>query len=119
MNRRPLWVLVFAVVACSVSSTRYTESRPSELTGRWVLSHADGTWGDTTTWNSDGGMLGSTNHPVPIDARWVVRTADDGTRAICISGGNQSNCQPFVINGDTLIWGLGAQIDRFRHIPGQ
>jgi hypothetical protein len=116
MKRSPLCIITLAAIACSVSSTRYVESRPKELIGRWVLSRADGTWGDTATWQADGTMLGSTNHEFPSDARWVVRTSDDNSLTMCVSGGKQANCQPFVIAGDTLIWGRGPTADRFRRI---
>jgi hypothetical protein len=116
MNKRAFWIVVLSVCACSVSSNHYVESRPQELVGQYVLSHADGTWGDTATWKADGTLLGSTNHEFPSDARWVVRTRADNTQLLCVSGGNQANCQPFTVVGDTLIWGRGANADRFRRI---
>ena len=110
---------VVAAVACSAEHVRSIETNPPQFAGKWVLGGADGTWGDTTVWNADGSMAGSTNHPVPADARWVVRTNDDGVQAICVGGGNQANCQPFKMSGDTLIWGIGSDADRFRRVSDQ
>jgi hypothetical protein len=115
MNLSPI-VLALAGAACSAEHIRYTETNPQQFVGKWVLARAGGTWSDTTVWNPDGSMGGSTNHPVPPDARWVVRTTEDGAQSICVSGGNQSNCQAFRMSADTLIWGVGADADRFRHV---
>jgi hypothetical protein len=115
MNIRLLTLFVLAA-GCAVDHAAYTESNPQGLVGAWVLARSDGTWGDTTTWNADGSVRGSTGHPVPADARWVVRQGADGARRMCISGGNQSNCQPFLLVGDTLVWGAGSNVDRFRSV---
>ena len=114
MNHRFAALIVFAVTACSVDHPRSMESHPQQFIGSWVFGHSDGTWGDTITWNADGSMRGSIGHPIPGDARWGVRARDDGTQTICVSGGNQSNCQPFSVVGDTLLWGVGSDMDRFR-----
>ena len=116
MNIRFIIAVSLGAAACSASAARYTESRPHELVGSWVLRRADGTWGDTATWQEDGRMLGSTNHPFPADARWAIRSAEGGERSMCVSGGGQANCQPFVVRADTLIWGRGADADLFRRV---
>jgi len=119
MNLSSIVVMTLAGVACTGKHTEYAETNPQQFVGKWVLGRADGTWGDTTLWNPDGSMNGSANHPVPADARWSVHTGDDGAQAICVSGGNQANCQAFKISGDTLIWGVGSDPSRFRHVSDQ
>ena len=109
-------VLLLAPAACTVAASKYTESHPSAFVGQWVLQREDGTWGDTTTWLSDGTMRGSTSHPVPSDARWSERAQAGGMRVLCVSGGGEANCQPYALAGDTLVWGNGPQADRSRRI---
>jgi len=94
-----------AVAACAMPDAHVV--RPAELTGAWVRQRADGTWGDTLRYLADGRVLGSAGSPMPAAARWsVVRPTSKATgQAFCVLGTAARACQPFRLDGDTLIVG--------------
>ena len=84
-------------------------ARPPELTGAWVRLRADGTWGDTLQYLADGRVLGSTGHPVPATAQWSVIRSKVAGEAFCGWNAKDRDCQPYRLEGDTLVVGYIQQ----------
>lgn len=98
------------IAMCSLAGCIRDEAtlvQPAELSGRWVRLQQDGTWGDTLTYLADGQMVGSTSHAVAAGARWSVLRSRRAGEAFCTMDSTVRTCQPFRIEGDTLVlWRL-------------
>ena len=88
---------------------------PTALIGRWVRLRSDGSWGDTLEYLSSGHVRGSVGHSVPASARWSVVRSRLG-EGFCAIDVNERSCQPYRLEGDTLVLGGLTDPTYFRRV---
>lgn len=106
--RRSRWA--GAAIAASITIVSaclphdYAVLHPPALTGRWVQLRADGSWGDTFEYLADGRVRIAAAPVIDTALDWSVlryRKSD----ALCRRDHATSSCQPFRLEGDTLVVG--------------
>jgi|SRR6185312_11979974 len=115
----PLLVLLAAApIACQRPPTKAVYTHPTELVGRWVRLHADGTWGDTLEYLADGAVHGSVGNPVPPSARWAVKSNAVTGPQFCAGDSSDAYCQTYHLAGDRMVLDGGPSGNTtFRHVP--
>ncbi len=78
--------------------------QPHEFVGRWARLVADTVWSDTIELAADGRARGSLDHSMPDSTRWAVVHSRFG-EGFCLGPRGKRNCQPFRLEGDTLVLG--------------
>ena len=96
--------LCAAVLAAACLSLDATVSHPSELVGRWARLRADHTWGDTVVLQASGTMLDASASPSD-SLRWSVVRSRTAGAGLCFGRARAAKCQPYRLEGDTLIVG--------------
>jgi hypothetical protein len=79
-------------------------SQPREFADRWVRLVSDTLWSDTVELIADGRVRRWNGPTVPDSTRWAVVQSRVGD-ALCIGPRTHPNCQPFRLEGDTLVLG--------------
>jgi len=95
-------IIVGQGFACLTAKAKV--SQPRELVGRWARLGADTAWSDTIELLADGRVSGSARPSVTDSTRWSVVQSRFGL-AFCAGARSQSRCQPFRLEGDTLVLG--------------
>lgn len=79
-------------------------SQPAELTGRWARLRADQTWGDTVVLQANGIVIDAP-HTVADSLRWSVVQSRVAGVALCLGPPRTPHCEPYRLEGDTLVVG--------------
>jgi len=82
-----------------------TVSQPSELTGRWARLSPNQTWSDTVVLAPNGAVFGASPASDTDDLRWSVVRSRVAGRALCLGPARAPHCQPYRLEGDTLVVG--------------
>lgn len=105
------------IVACGQRGSAPVESHPTEVTGRWVRQLDDGVWRDTIDFLPDGRVGGSVDNPVPLNARWAVRTRN-GMKVFCAGDSVESSCQSYhIVDNILTLTGGPSQATMYRRVP--
>ena len=105
--RRRLILAVIAGLAFGCGSLDVTVSRPRELAGRWARLRADSVWTDTLILGANGRVTDPLEVSSADSSHWSVVRSRFG-EGLCIGRGNHMRCQPYRLEGDTLVWGRPA-----------
>ena len=82
-----------------------TVSRPTTFVGRWARLVSDTAWTDTVELFADGGARGWSGRTEPDGTRWDIVHSRVGGDGFCAGPPSRPNCQPYRLEGDTLVLG--------------
>jgi hypothetical protein len=105
LRRAPLIVMLLITgqgQACTRLDAKV--SQPGEFAGRWARLVTDTSWGDTVELFTDGRVHGWNRLTILDSTRWAVIHSRFGD-AFCAGPRSHPNCQPYRLEGDTLVLG--------------
>jgi len=98
--------LVSGMLAVACRPLDATVSQPAELAGRWARLSSDQTWGDTLVLAPNGAVLTASRDSDADSLRWSVISSRVAGIALCLGPARTPRCEPYRLEGDTLIVGL-------------
>jgi hypothetical protein len=102
-NCKWIAVLLLAIQEYSCIPLDAKVSRPPEFAGRWARLVSDTSWSDTIELVPDGRVRGW-KAATSDSSHWAVVQSHYGD-ALCIGLRRQPNCQPYRLEGDTMVLG--------------
>jgi hypothetical protein len=90
-------------------------SQPGELTGQWARLGADTAWSDTVRLLADGTVQNQQRASARDSLHWGVLRSQFGV-ALCIGSPKAPQCNPYRLEGDTLIVGRLPHVAFLRRV---